>query len=171
MLVALLSGLFLCSCEVAVFDSLPPVKKELHAFPPSFEGEWEATTANESFYVTRFSCNDDTVYYEMGAIAPGVMSPLVLEKDSLELHSNKNMYFFSLAGDSYWLHYVIKQPNNDELVVYGYGEATKKYVKHYEADNSEEGFMFTVFHPTSKEWKQLLKSSALTELQRYHRKK
>lgn len=160
----------LYSCEVAVFDSLPPAKKELHAFPPTFEGEWEAVTPNESFYVTRFSCNDDTVYYEMGNIAPGVMSPLVLQKDSLELHSQKSTYYFSIAGSGYWLHYVIKQPKNDELIVYGFGEETRKYVKLYEADDSEEGFLFTVFHPTAKEWKQLLKSSALIELQRFRRK-
>ena len=170
LLILLLGGLFLCSCEVAVFDTLPPVKKELHAFPPSFEGEWENTAANASFYVTRLSFNDDTVFYEMGSIAPGVMSPLVLEKDSMELHVQKNTYFFSLAGNGYWLHYIIKQPNSNELIVYGFGEETKKHVKLYEADNSEEGFMFTVFHPTTKEWKQLLKSSALVELQRYHRK-
>lgn len=157
------------SCEVTTFDSLPPVKQQLRSFPGSFHGEWEATGPTDQLYVNRLVFHKDTVFYEMESIAPGTLSPLLLQDDSLELHIQKKDCYLSIAGPGFWIHYVLRQPTKNELVVYGFGEETAKYVKVYEEDDSENGFMYKLFRPTSKEWKKLLKSPALEELQRFRR--
>lgn len=157
-------------CEVTTFDSFPPVKQQLRSFPASYQGEWEATGPTDQFYVNRLIFNKDTVFYEMESIAPGTLSPLILKNDSLELHTQKKDCYFSIAGPGFWMHYLLRQPTKNELVVYGFGEETAKYVKIYEEDDSENGFMYKLFRPTSKEWKKLVKSSALVELQHFRRK-
>lgn len=162
--------LYLASCETATFSTRPPVKKELQTFPASFKGEWVNEKATDNLYVSRFICNKDSLFYEMENIAPGVLSPQVLQKGKMELYIHKKAYYLCLSGPDCWLPYVIKQPNDDELVVYGFGEETLKYVKLYDSENSDEGLSYVVFHPTPKEWKALMKSSALIEIGRFRRK-
>lgn len=164
-------GLFVFSCETATFSSRPPVKKELDAFPASFKGEWIANEPSGNLYVTRFLCNSDTLFYEMENIAPGALSPQVLQKGKMELYYHKKAYYLCVSGPDFWLPYVIKQPRENELVVYGFGKETAKYVKLYEANDWQEGLSYVVFHPTPKEWKLLMKSSALIEICRFRRKK
>lgn len=169
----LLIGFLLCvySCETATFSSRPPVKNALDAFPTTFNGEWEADKPSDNLYVNRFICHGDTLLYEMENIAPGVLSPQVLQKGKMELYYHKKAYYLCVSGPDFWLPYVIKQPNDDELVVYGFGEETLKYVKLYDSENSDEGLSYVVFHPTPKEWKALMKSSALKEIGVFHRQK
>jgi hypothetical protein len=164
-------GIIVTSCETAVFSSRPPVKHQLETFPDALKGEWSIKKPSYDLYVTRFLCSNDSLYYEMANIAPGVLSPQVLQKGKMELYHHKKDYYLCISGPDFWLPYIIKPNTTNELVVYGFGKETLKHVKLFDADEWEEGLSYTVFHPTQKEWKQLLKSSALKEIGIFQRKK
>lgn len=166
----LLLTLAIQSCTAAAFDKAQPSKeKPLKSFPAAFHGSWESTEESAAFYVDKVAFDDSSVTYEMSSLAPDSPQTMYLHPDSVEIRKLGNDFVFSIAGDSLWLNYIIKLPNANELVVYGFDEDAKKYVKHYVEEDTEEGIVFVKYLATDKEWKKLIKSPALKKVRTFKR--
>lgn len=162
--------LLIQSCTAAAFDKAHPTKsKPLKTFPPALHGDWESTEESSVFYVDKLHFDDTSVTYTMSDLAPDTPGTLPLQQDSVEIREIKDGYVFSLAGDGLWLNYIVRVPSSDELVVYGFDEDAKKYIKHYEEEDSGEGIVFIKYLATDKEWKKLLSSKALKRMRSFKR--
>lgn len=158
------------SCTAAAFDKAQPENaKGLASFPKAMQGDWESTEESTTFYVDKLHIEDTAVTYMMNSISPDSPSTIALKQDSVEIREIKDGYVFCLAGDKLWLNYVLRMPEKDQLVVYGFDDAAKKYVKHYEEDDSGEGILFIKYYATPKEWKKLLASKALKRFRTFKR--
>jgi len=162
--------LLIQSCTAAAFDKAQPTKeKPLTSFPKELHGAWESTEESAVFYVDKVAFDDSTVTYEMSSLAPDSPQTMYLKPDSIEIRKLDKDFVFSISGDGLWLNYIIKRPNPNELVVYGFDEDAKNFVKQYEEEDTEEGIVFIKYKATEKEWKKLIKSSALKKMRTFKR--
>lgn len=158
------------SCTAAAFDTAQPIRQpRLEHFPAEFRGKWIAEEESSTFYVDKMEFDDSTVIYEMSSIAQDAENSLRLLPDSVEIRAVKGGYVFSIAGDKIWLNYVVRFPDKNHLEVFGFDEKATSVVKHYEEEDSGEGFVFVKYYPTSKEWKRLMNSSALVRMRRFRK--